>query len=157
MVHRLTLDSRSPETMSATSDVSTSSSPEPTTALSSSFTDSEPSSSPSAVLTSEEKIANAREKIASDLKNWQDKFAQAADKGTEDLEERVKEITDRQISDRANGVGNALIIQLEEASTSEIDKLKLTTVKLVKSLPEDADKANTISLEEFLEVEVRPL
>ena len=122
---------------------------------SSSVAEPEPSSTPSAVLTSEEKVANAREKIASDLKNWQDKFAQAADKGTEDLEERVKEITDRQISDRANGVGNALIIQLEEASKSEINKLKSTVVKLVKSLREDAGEATLAKAEEEISQAVK--
>lgn len=95
---------------------------------------------PSKVATSEEQLANAREKIATDLENWQDKFAQAADKGTEDLEERVKEITDRQVDKQAHGVGRALIIQLEEASRTQIDDVKSKIIELVTSLPEDADQ-----------------
>ena len=95
---------------------------------------------PSKSLTSEEHIANAREKIASDLKNWQDKFAQAADKGTEDLEERVKEITDRQVDRQAGGVGKALVVQLEEESRIQIDKLKSRIISAVRSLSEAADQ-----------------
>lgn len=118
------------------------------TAAGSSTAVEEPSSTPSPELSSEEKIANAREKIASDLKNWQDKFAQAADKGAEDLEERVKEITDRQISDRANGVGKALTIQLEEASTTQIAKLKSNILELVRSLSDDAEEARITKAED---------
>ena len=108
------------------------------TTTSSSFTPTtteESSANASASLTPEQ----TREKIASDLKNWQENFAKAADKGTEDLEERVKKITDRQIEKQAQAVGEALIIQLEEASKSELNKLKSTISKIVKALPEHAD------------------
>jgi len=88
-------------------------------------------------LTPEQEAERTREKIESDLKNWQDKFAKAADKGTEDLEERVREITDRQIKSQIHGVGEALVIQLEESANSEEAKLKKSVRKIVKSLPED--------------------
>lgn len=103
---------------------------------------------PSKAATSEEQLAIAREKIAADLENWQDKFAQAADKGAEDLEERVKEITDRQVEKQAHGVGRALIIQLEEASRIQIDNVKRKIIKLITSLPEDADQAMVSSSED---------
>lgn len=77
-----------------------------------------------------------RQKITDDLKNWQEKFAKAADKGSEDLEQRVKDITERQIEKQVNGVGQALVIQLEEAAKHEIQKLKTTIISLVQSLPE---------------------
>ena len=95
--------------------------------------------SPTPIAASPDEEAEAtREKIATDLKNWQDKFAKAADKGTEDLEERVKEITDRQITNQVNGVAEALVIQLEEISKTEIEKLKSKYIfDLVKALPED--------------------
>ncbi|KAL8786401.1 MAG: hypothetical protein Q9213_002817 [Squamulea squamosa] len=83
-----------------------------------------------------EEDEETREKIANDLKNWQEKFAKAADKGTEDLEQRVKEITDRQIDNQVKGLGEALIIQLEEAADSEVKKLRKLIVRLVKGLPE---------------------
>ena len=119
------------------------------TTTSSSFiptTTEESSANASASLTAEQ----TREKIASDLKNWQENFAKAADKGTEDLEERVKKITDRQIEKQAQAVGEALIIQLEEASKSELNKLKSTISKIVKALPEQADDKDLGKAEENL-------
>ena len=89
--------------------------------------------------TPEEEAKQTRAKIESDLKNWQEKFAKAADKGTEDLEERVKEITERQIKSQVNGVGDALVVQLEETSRSELAKLKKAIKILVKQLPEEYD------------------
>ncbi|KAI4174596.1 MAG: hypothetical protein LQ343_002169 [Gyalolechia ehrenbergii] len=84
-----------------------------------------------------EESEEVRQKIKDDLKNWQEKFAKAADKGSEDLEQRVKEIIDRQIQYQVSGVGEALFIQLEEAAKSEVRKLKNTIVQIVKALPEE--------------------
>jgi hypothetical protein len=81
-----------------------------------------------------------RERIKNDLRTWQGKFAAAADKGSEDLDERVKEITNRQIDSQAHGVGKALLDQLEETSKSSIDGLKSTIKQTVKNIPEDVTK-----------------
>ena len=78
-----------------------------------------------------------RERIKNDLRTWQGKFAAAADKGSEDLDERVKEITSRQIDSQAHGIGKALLVQLEEASKSSIDGLKSTIKQTVKNIPKD--------------------
>ena len=91
-----------------------------------------------------------RQKIANDLKIWQEKFARAADKGTEDLEQRVREITDRQIEKQVKGVGEALVIQLEEAADSEIKKLKKSIIKLVRALPEEPTTKQYSKAEEEL-------
>ena len=102
-------------------------------------TASSPSASPS--LSPEEKAAQTQEKVANDLKTWQDKFAKAADKGSEDLLERVDEITSNQINHRANGVGQSMVIELEELSHSEISKIKSTINAVVKTLsPNPAEK-----------------
>lgn len=118
------------------------------------------STDPATTSTSEDSTSNSiapneedeetRQKIANDLKNWQEKFAKAADKGTEDLEQRVKEITDRQIDNQVKGLGEALVIQLEEAADSEIKKLKKIIVKLVKALPEEPTAKQYSSAEEQL-------
>ncbi|KAL8774273.1 MAG: hypothetical protein Q9209_001024 [Squamulea sp. 1 TL-2023] len=97
-----------------------------------------------------EEDEETREKIANDLKNWQEKFAKAADKGTEDLEQRVKEITDRQIENQIKGLGGALIIQLEEAADSEVIKLRKIIMKLVKRLPEEPTAKQYSKAEEEL-------
>ena len=98
---------------------------------------STPTTSPS--LTPEQEAEQIREKIESDLKNWQDKFAKAADKGTEDLEERVNEIIERQIESQVHGVGEALVIQLEETANIQIQKLKRDIQWLVQTFPEEYD------------------
>lgn len=79
-----------------------------------------------------------REQLNNDLRNWQSKFATAADKGAEDLEVRVAELTKRQVDNGVNGHGAALLVQLEESAESAIAALKKFIVKTVKSLPEEA-------------------
>lgn len=81
-----------------------------------------------------------KEKLNEDLRKWQTKFAAAADKGAEDLEQRVAEITTRQVEKGVNGHGKALIIQLEESADSTITSLKGYIKRTVKSLPEDASE-----------------
>ena len=106
----------------------------------SSTTSTSSASTTSPSLTLEQEAQHTREKIESDLKNWQDKFAKAADKGTEDLEDRVKHITDRQIESQVHDVGEVLVIQLEETSKSELAKLKKDILHLVKEFPEEYDE-----------------
>lgn len=84
--------------------------------------------------------AELREKLNQDLREWQTKFATAADKGAEDLDTRVEEITKRQIENGVQGHGAALIVQLEETAESTISTLKKFIKKVVKSVPEDASE-----------------
>ena len=88
----------------------------------------------------EQEAEEVREKIESDLKNWEDRFEKAADKGIEDLRERVKEITDRQIKSQVEGVGEALVIQLEEVSATEITNLRKEINYLVQRFPQEYDE-----------------
>ena len=98
----------------------------------------------------EQEAEQVQEKITSDLRNWQNKFAKAADKGSEDLQERVQEISDRQIESQVGGVGEALVVQLEETTKSELAKLKKSINKLVRLLPGDVDGSDTQKAEEEL-------
>ncbi|KAF2758883.1 hypothetical protein EJ05DRAFT_499316 [Pseudovirgaria hyperparasitica] len=82
-----------------------------------------------------------KEKIANDLRKWQEKFATAADKGSDDLEERVSEITAAQIDRQANGVGRALVIELEETSTSALKAVKSRIIHIVQDVPQDPTEA----------------
>ncbi|EMD92916.1 hypothetical protein COCC4DRAFT_139825 [Bipolaris maydis ATCC 48331] len=86
--------------------------------------------------------AELQEKLNNDLRQWQDKFTAAADKGAEDLEVRVEEITNHKINDAVNGQGKALLIKLEETADATIAKLKSYIKKTVASLPEDASEAD---------------
>ncbi|KAI9773702.1 MAG: hypothetical protein M1839_002036 [Geoglossum umbratile] len=80
----------------------------------------------------------AREKVTEDLRAWHAKFSKAAEKGAEDLEDRVREITEGQISRHAQGVGQTLVVQLEETVKNEIRKLKTKIVDIVKAIPPTA-------------------
>ncbi|KAI8931444.1 hypothetical protein NX059_011771 [Plenodomus lindquistii] len=100
------------------------------------------SESAGAVKIAEPKLTEAelREKLNEDLRQWQTKFATAADKGAEDLEQRVTDITTRQVDNSVKGHGQALVVKLEETADSTIAKLKSYIKKTVKSLPEDASE-----------------
>ena len=84
--------------------------------------------------------AELRDKLNQDLRDWQTKFATAADKGAEDLDTRVADITKRQVENGVRGHGAALIVQLEETAASTISSLKKFIQQSVKSLPEDASE-----------------
>jgi hypothetical protein len=83
-----------------------------------------------------------REKIESDLKTWQEKFAKAADKGTEDLSERVQTITSKQIEHQAHRVGHALVLQLENTVQSSIKDLKSHINTSISKIPEEASDSD---------------
>ncbi|KAF2673602.1 hypothetical protein BT63DRAFT_383644 [Microthyrium microscopicum] len=99
-----------------------------------------------------ENEASVREQIESDLKRWQEKFAKAADKGAEDLKERVSEITARQINSQAHGVGKALVVQLDNTVNTSFRDLKTSInnsiAKLPTDAPEDEEKEVRTSLED---------
>lgn len=88
-------------------------------------------------LTSEQKFAQAREQIASDLRVWQEKFAAAADKGVEDLGERIQEIVSSQVDSGAKMHGESLLEVLETVVDHEFSNLKTQINALVDSLPAD--------------------
>jgi hypothetical protein len=92
--------------------------------------------------TSEEQIAAARDKIAKDLHNWQEKFAKAADKGSEDLQERVKEIIDGLIRSEVRSDGTGLLTALNLTVEQQIIKFKSEVVKVVSNLPEEPTKSD---------------
>ena len=95
--------------------------------------------------------AKAQVVVARDLKTWQEKFAKAADEGSDELEVRITEITDRLVQNQAQGVGKALIIQLEETVKSQLKTLKNNIISIVKA---DDGKASPES-EETLNTAVR--
>lgn len=76
---------------------------------------------------------NARKVVAKDLRTWQEKFSKAADEGSDEIEERVTEITERLIQNQANKVGSALIVELEEAVKSNLETLQSSIISIVKS------------------------
>jgi len=97
-----------------------------------------------------ESEADIRKRIDTDLKQWQEKFARAADKGSEDLDQRVKQITSRQIDVQAHGVGEALVIQLDDTINSSIADLKMfINMSIAKLLADAADTDEGVVLKEL--------
>lgn len=83
-------------------------------------------------LTEEELRANAQKVVAEDLRTWQEKFAKAADQGSDELEARITEITDRAVNKKAHGVGEAHLVQLEETAKSQIQSFKMAIMSIVR-------------------------
>ena len=105
-------------------------------------------------LSPSQQIAQAREKVASDLRKWQQKFAVAADKGVEDLGERIEEIVKSHMKSGAQGHGKTLTVALKTVVDHEISNLKDHIIPLVQSLPivdapQQEDKAKDELLKEI--------
>jgi hypothetical protein len=83
-------------------------------------------------LSEQEVRDNARKIVATDLKTLQEKFAKAADEGSDELDERITEITDRFVQNQAQGVGEAYLIQMEETIKSELKSLKSSIISIIK-------------------------
>lgn len=83
-------------------------------------------------LTEEELRANAQRVVAEDLRTWQEKFAKAADQGSDELEARITEITDRAVNKQAHGVGEAHLVQLEETAKSQMQSFKMAIMSIVR-------------------------
>lgn len=94
-----------------------------------------PSAQPT--LSAEEQAKQARERIDSDLQRWQDKFAVAADKGIEDLEERIEEIVSALVASSANSHGQSLSTALQTVAAEQITAIKGRINDLAESLPEE--------------------
>lgn len=88
-------------------------------------------------LSPEEQAQQARHRIDSDLQRWQDKFAVAADKGIEDLEERIGEIVSALVASSANNHGQSLSTALQAVATEQLSAIKQRINDLVQSLPEE--------------------
>jgi len=126
---------------------------------SSSSTSSEVSSETKAETAAEPKLTGEalRERLNEDLRKWQTKFAVAADKGAEDLEHRVAEITERQVENGVKGHGRALVVKLEETADSTITSLKSFIKRTVESIAEDATEEDLEAAYEKCSTKAREL
>lgn len=85
---------------------------------------------------------NAREVVAQDLKDWQEKYAKAADEAAAEIDDRVDEIAKRTIKRQANKMGKSLVKQLSTSIEAEMKTLKSEIKDIVgrvkkSSLPSD--------------------
>lgn len=95
------------------------------------------SSASSTTLTDSQASKAAEQRVIDDLEIWQTKFAKAADKGADDLQDRVSDITTRQIRSQVQGTGETLVVALEETISSSLTYLKNSIIDIVKTTISD--------------------
>ncbi|KAK0726713.1 hypothetical protein B0T26DRAFT_845733 [Lasiosphaeria miniovina] len=66
----------------------------------------------------------ARETVAADLKDWQERYSKAADEGAAEIDERVQEITKRMVRRNARITGKSLLEQLQKSTVSGLVGLR---------------------------------
>ncbi len=87
---------------------------------------------------------SAREIVAADLKDWQDRYAKAADEGAAEIDERVQEIAKKLIRRNARITGKSHLDQLQKAASSELDSLRSAILDIIgtsnsgRAAPEEA-------------------
>ena len=106
-------------------------------------------------LTTEEQIAAAREQVARDLHTWQEKFAKAADKGSDDLQDRVKEIINGLIGSAVETEGAGLLIALNRTVKQKMTDFKSKVVEVVSSLPHESSASDEEAAEKILQDAIR--
>ncbi|KAJ5349004.1 uncharacterized protein N7506_002257 [Penicillium brevicompactum] len=84
-----------------------------------------------------EQAQQAREKIDSDLERWQKKFSLAADRGVEDLEERIVDIVSALVASSANSHGKSLATALQSVSSEQISSTRHRINELAESMPDE--------------------
>ncbi|PWY70482.1 hypothetical protein BO70DRAFT_373857 [Aspergillus heteromorphus CBS 117.55] len=105
---------------------------------------------PQPTLSPTEQAAKARESIENDLQIWEEKFAFAAEKGLEDLEERLQQIIDNFMATGTKEQGESLANALKEVVDNEVAGLKQHINNLAESLPsEDSPKAEEAAKDEL--------
>ncbi|KAG5297816.1 hypothetical protein I7I48_07067 [Histoplasma ohiense] len=101
-----------------------------------------------------DKVSFAREAIATDLKTWQQKFAIAADKGAEDLDEQVAKIVESYVND-AQGSGEALVSELETVGHRELESLRKKIIDIIRDMPDKSTVEDREAAEQQLIQAVR--
>ncbi|KAL5003402.1 hypothetical protein BDV10DRAFT_45149 [Aspergillus recurvatus] len=113
------------------------------------FSVPEPTPTPS--LSPSELTAQIRDKIASDLVTWKERFASASEKGVESLEGRVVEIIDTYITGGAQSEGEKLVAALETVVKEQTAAIRSRINVLTESLPfTEAPDEEEAAVEELL-------
>ncbi|KAG9696572.1 hypothetical protein KCU95_g4242, partial [Aureobasidium melanogenum] len=102
-----------------------------------------------------EEEPSAAEQFSEDLKVWEEHVSIAVREGLDHLRERIQEICDRQVETQTNGVGQALIVQLEEGSSSAFRSLKARVETVIEHLPEEPSESDISSAQDSINKEVK--
>ncbi|KAL2130745.1 hypothetical protein VTI74DRAFT_5983 [Chaetomium olivicolor] len=81
---------------------------------------------------------SAREIVAADLKDWQERYAKAADEGAAEIDERVQEIAKKMIRRNARITGKSLLEQLQKTAVAELVSLRRTILEVIGSVKKEA-------------------
>ncbi|KAK3984573.1 hypothetical protein QBC44DRAFT_336796 [Cladorrhinum sp. PSN332] len=77
-----------------------------------------------------------QEIVAADLKDWQERYAKAADEGAAEIDERVQEIAKKMVRRNARVTGKGLLDQLSEISVDRLVGLRRGIIELVSEVKE---------------------
>jgi hypothetical protein len=80
---------------------------------------------------------STREIVAADLKDWQERYAKAADEGAAEIDERVQEIAKKMIRRNARITGKSLLEQLQTTAVSELVSLRRAILDVIRSVNQD--------------------
>ncbi|TRX91115.1 hypothetical protein FHL15_007903 [Xylaria flabelliformis] len=98
---------------------------------------------PSEKTKSKEEIRElAAKTVAEDLELWQGKFAQVAEEGASEIEDRVDEISARMIEHHANAMGKSLVGQLKEMVHLELEDLKKAIISILERSKDGSTTTN---------------
>ncbi|KXX81830.1 hypothetical protein MMYC01_201822 [Madurella mycetomatis] len=73
----------------------------------------------------------AREIVAADLKDWQERYAKAADEGAAEIDGRIQEIAKKMLRRNARITGKSLLERLQTAAVSELVALRRVILDIV--------------------------
>ncbi|KAJ4414574.1 hypothetical protein N0V85_003094 [Neurospora sp. IMI 360204] len=74
---------------------------------------------------------SARETVAADLQDWQERYSKAADQGASEISARIYEITKKMIRRNAKGTGKALLDELQTTTVSELVQLRRKILQII--------------------------
>ncbi|KAI9726968.1 MAG: hypothetical protein M1828_000316 [Chrysothrix sp. TS-e1954] len=112
-------------------------------------------SSSSSTQVPDEPGKTVQEQVSEDLDHWQSKLAKAAERGAEDLRERVTEIVSTQMDNQVYGTAKALVVQLEEATDSSLARLKQEIVAIVADLSDESTDEDEEGAKERIRSSIR--
>lgn len=90
------------------------------------------------------KRRETREIVAADLKDWQERYAKAADEAAAEIDDRVQEITKTMMRQNARVTGKAHLERLQRTAVEELSALRSAIIEIIGTVkkgsvtPEDA-------------------
>lgn len=74
---------------------------------------------------------SARETVAADLQDWQERYSKAADQGASEISARIYEITKKMIRRNAKVTGKTLLDELQTTTVSELVQLRRKIIQII--------------------------